>query len=287
MSFRLGAILFFLLLWGNAAMPFPAPDCSPTRTPGLPPKLMLCLGRAPGVRERRSAPAYDRVSRRYRQHDPAMQAYAGTMVPQPLSGIFEYIAALSPRTTTDHELGFVVPTNNTSQRLTNTCNSEFLLDQGSSEWSVATRPSIGKVFPPALNLEKRAFRSTHLFQLHVPASGNAGQRRQLPAPLIVVPGNAEKEYRKSGFNSASPIRCAYAYSQRLSRVALSRSGSTSNIYFKDFFRTIALTVRSASTAVGTGQWRLQLRAMPPKAASCPSFREGQRDSERAASGVGG
>jgi len=141
----------------------------------------------------------------------------------------------------DHELALSSPTNNTSQRLTNTCKFP------SSSWTrgflrvgpVRYETSIGaKSFLRLLNLKREPSESTHLFQLHVRHLGTPDNDDSYRRLLIVVPGNAEKGVPEKWVQfGVTDSGCAYAYSQRLSRVSASRSRSTSNIYFKDFFRT--------------------------------------------------
>ncbi len=256
MTFRLGAILFFLLLWGNAAYALPCarlkshPD---TWVSAQVDALVLAAHRA--YEREEAQPAYDRVLDGIANTIQRCKLTQGDGFLSRYPEFVEYIAALSLERQPDHELGFVVPD---KQYFAETYQyvqiPEFLLDQSFlrvvSRYETLDR---AKSFLRLLNLKREP--SDHLIffsytSQHLGTPDNDDSYRRL---LIVVPGNAEKGVPEKWVQFGVTDPGVRTRTRNVSVVsALPGPGSTSNIYFKDFFRTYR---RDGSISIN-GRWEL-------------------------------
>lgn len=256
MSFRLGTILSCLLLVGNAAYAAPCarlkfhPDIWVTA------KVDALVQAARRAYEREEAlPAYervlDRITNTIRQCKLAEDQTFVSRYPK----FVEYVAALSLDRQPDHELGFIVPD---QQYFAETREyvqiPEFLLDPGFlrvvSRYETLDR---AKSFLRLLNLKRGPSDQLIFFSYasrHLGTPDNDNSFRRL---LIVVPGNAEKGVPEKWVQFGVTDPGARVRTRNVSVVSrLPDSDGTSNVYFKDFFRSYR---RNGSITIN-GRWEL-------------------------------
>src|SRR2546426_2927647 len=256
MSFRLGAILFFLLLWGNAAYAVPCarlqshPDAWVTAQVDA---LVLAAHRA--YEREEALPAYDRVLDGITNTIQRCKLTQGDGFLSRYPEFVEYIAALSLERQPDHELGFLVPD---KQYFAETYQyvqiPEFLLDQSFlrvvSRYETLDR---AKSFLRLLNLKREPSDQLIFFSYtsrHLGTPDNHDSYRRL---LIVVPGNAEKGVPEKWVQFGITDRRARIHIRNLSVVSATPGpDGSSNFYFKDYYRTYG---RDGSITV-KGRWDL-------------------------------
>ncbi|MCU1267529.1 MAG: hypothetical protein JWM21_3847 [Acidobacteria bacterium] len=167
----------------------------------------------------------------------------------------QYVATLSLGSRPDHELGFEVPD---KQYFTETAQfvqvPDFLLDQGflRSVSRYETLPR-AKAFLRQLNLSRKPGEQLIFFSYesrHLGTPDNDNSFRRL---LIVVPGDAEKDLPDKWVQFGVTDPGMRARVRNVSVVtAVPGPEGTSNVYFKDFFRTY----RRDGLITLKGRWEL-------------------------------
>jgi hypothetical protein len=256
MSFRLGITICFLLLVGTTAKAVPCtqvnarPDAWVTERVDA---LILSARRA--FEDDKGLPGYDRVlsgiASTIHQCKLDQDVVFASRYPQ----FLEYIATLSLGNRSDHELGFEVPDRQyfaeTSQYVQ---VPEFLLDQGFLR-AVSRHETLNraKAFLRQLNSTRKPAEQLIFFSYesrHLGTPDNDNSFRRL---LIVVPGNAEQGVPDKWVQFGVTDRGARPRVRNVSVVtAVPGPDDTSNVYFKDFFRTY----RRDGSITLTGRWEL-------------------------------
>jgi hypothetical protein len=167
----------------------------------------------------------------------------------------DYVATLSLGSRPDHELGFAVPDKQyfaeTSQYVQ---VPDFLLDQGFLR-AVSRYETLNKAkaFLRQLNLTRKPDEQLIFFSYesrHLGTPDNDNSFRRL---LIVVPGNVEEKVPEKWVQFGVTDPGTRVRTRNVSVVtAVSGPEGTSNIYFKDFFRTY----RRDGLITLKGRWEL-------------------------------
>ncbi|MEP6911516.1 MAG: hypothetical protein ABI923_02110 [bacterium] len=256
MNFRSVAILFLLLLSASAAYAVPCAGLKSNQDHWVTAQvdaLILAARRAYETEE--ALPAYNRVLDgiantlercRFTQDKGFLSRYPKFV---------EYIAALSIDRQPDHELGFVVPDKQYfAETFPYVQIPEFLLDQNFlrvvSRYETLDR---AKSFLQVLNSKRGPSDQLIFFSYtsrHLGTPDNDDSYRRL---LVVVPGNADEGVPEKWVQFGVTDPGVRTRTRNVSVVsALPGPGGTSNIYFKDFFRTYR---RDGSISIN-GRWEL-------------------------------
>src|SRR3989475_7558663 len=256
MNFRLSMIMLFLLLAGNAASAAPCARVKSQPDAWVTQKVDALVRAARVAFENEEAhPAYDRVIkgitdtlRRCKLSDD--QGFVSRY-----REFVEFIEATFIAQQPDHELGFIVPDQQYFEETRQYVQiPEFLLTQSFLR-SVSRDETLprAKSFLRGLNLQRApadqliffSYRSRHL---GTPDNDDSYERL-----LIVVPGNAKKGVPEKWVQFGITDRGARVHIRNLSVVsAMPGPEGTSNVYFKDYFRTYR---RDGSISVN-GRWEL-------------------------------
>lgn len=256
MTFRLSMIVFCLLLVANTAAAAPCARVKSQPDAWVTTKIdALVLAARVAYEKEEALPAYDRV----------IKGIAGTLRQCKLSEdqgfvsrhreFVEFIEAASIAQQPDHELGFIVPDKQYFEETRQYVQiPEFLLTQSflrsvSRDETLSRAKSflqqINSQREPADKLIFFSYRSQHL---GTPDNDDSYERL-----LIVVPGNAEKGAPEKWVQFGITDRGARVHIRNVSVVSATlRPDGTSNVYFKDFFRTYR---RDGSISVN-GRWEL-------------------------------
>jgi hypothetical protein len=256
MKFRLSMFVFCLLLVGNAAAAAPCARVKSQPDAWVATKVdALVLAARLAYENEKAQTAYDRV----------IKGIADTLRQCKLSGdetfvdhhreFVEFIDAAFIAQLPDHELGFIVPDQQYFEETSQYVQiPEFLLTQRFLR-SVSRDETLprAKSFLRGLNLQRApadqlvffSYRSRHL---GTPDNDDSYERL-----LIIVPGNAEKGVPEKWVQFGITDRGTRVHIRNLSVVsAIRQSDGTSNVYFKDFFRTYR---RDGSISI-KGRWEL-------------------------------
>ena len=256
MHFRLSLILFCLLLVGNAAHAAPCVRVKSRPDAWLKTRVDAVVLAARTAFENEDAEAaYDRVIR----------GIAGTLRQCRLSEdatfinrhreFVEFIEAAFIAQQPDHELGFFVSDKQYFEETSQYVQiPEFLLTQSFLR-SVSRDETLSqaKSFLRGLNLQRAPADQLIFFSYRSQHLGTPDNDDSYERLLIVVPGNAQNGVPEKWVQFGITDRGKRVHIRNLSVVsAVPRPDGTSDIYFKDFFRTY----RRNGPITIKGRWEL-------------------------------
>ncbi len=256
MNFCLSMILFCLLLTANAAAAAPCARVKSQPDAWVMQKVDALVRAARIAFENEKAhPAYDRV----------IKGIAGTLRQCKLSDdqgfvsryreFVEFIGAAFIAQQPDHELGFIVPDKQYFEETRQYVEiPEFLLTQSFLR-SVSRDEFLpqAKSFLRQLNSQREPADKLIFFSYRSQHLGTPDNDDSYERLLIVLPGNAAKGVPEKWVQFGITDRGARVHIRNLSVVSATlQSDGTTNVYFKDFFRTYR---RDGSISVN-GRWEL-------------------------------
>ena len=256
MNYRLSLIVFCLLLVANTASAAPCARVKSQPDAWVTQEVDALVRAARVAFEKEEAlPAYNRV----------IKATADTLRQCKLSDdqgfvsryreFVEFIETAFIAQQPDHELGFIVPDKQYFEETRQYVQvPEFLLTQ--SFLRSVSRDEflpLAKSFLRQLNSQRESADKLIFFSYRSQHLGTPDNDDSYERLLIIVPGNAEKGVPEKWVQFGITDRGARVHIRNLSVVsAMPQGDETTNVYFKDFFRTYR---RDGSISVN-GRWEL-------------------------------